>query len=327
MERILYRGDDAYLKGEFILNVQSLLEYANSVENRGLISAVERNGNIEFANQYLITARLQKGYTQENLAQVLHIDPETLRKIEKLRLFPNTITRPKIATFLDVDSDLVFPEWLQEFIPPEEEQERIVFRDELAFPRQSLLSAQEVVSSFGKPFVDPQEYAERRDVRDIIFGDNFLTIQQKRVLLRTFGFLGQFDSYTELGNELGLTPRGVSSRQEYAIKRLRHPHMRNKIGEYLPTAENKPIPKERVSTKEISSPTPSRATESPKEFILKEQEAVEIPVSPPGEPYPAESSPAGPVISEKEEEVIYEKKRKLINFYEKAKERIKKFFQ
>jgi RNA polymerase sigma factor (sigma-70 family) len=184
-------------------------------------------------NFNLWTAFNDIGRTRQEIARDLGVSWGTLNDYVRFKRYPNEERKIKMALYLGVTVDNIFPEEIQdiriEHQPPA-----------MSFTRQEAMVAGFLPSDDGD--IEALEDNLQRDANAALVRSamDSLNPREKRVLEERFGMDGE-DTKTlvEVGRLFGVTPERVRQIERKALRKLRHPKNSKKLKEALDGGEAK----------------------------------------------------------------------------------------
>ena len=177
--------------------IRQAVTRANSDQGRTIRVPVHMGDHINklFRIQYLLTQRLGREPTVEEMAEALEVSPQKVKYIIQVSRWPLSLETPTNA-----EEDSVLGDFIEddEFDPPDEAATYNLLRE---------------------------------NVREVLSG---LPPREGRVLQLRYGlFDGQAYTLEQVGRKIGVTRERVRQIETQALNRLRHPSIRRKLHDYL----------------------------------------------------------------------------------------------
>lgn len=185
-------------------------------------------------NWNMRVARQRFGLTQRQLGQLVGKGKVSIGQIETLRVYPKPELADEIAHILQMDVEVLFPPWLQEFklekVTPALEDKSISLREAL---REGMLDPQLLTTTTTIQDIEARidNDALREKIETVL---NELSEREKRVLILRFGLDGRRAMLLEeAGVQFNLTRERIRQIEGKALRKLRHPRYTRKLVDYL----------------------------------------------------------------------------------------------
>lgn len=191
---------------------------------RGPPSKLKTDRHDDFYNFRLRQARIDAGYTREDLADMTGISMKSIYRYERLSRSPSRATARKIADALGKSVDYLFPECLRRIAREmREEREHEEDSPDLVYLPSGLRAMD------NKHEVDYNERLCRR--LDQVLAK--LEPRQEAVIKMYFGYDREPITLIEVSNIFGVTRARIWEIKEKALKMLRHPSRRKELEDFL----------------------------------------------------------------------------------------------
>lgn len=162
-------------------------------------------------NFHMREARERLGYSQRMLAEICNCSYGLINAAECLRTTPGIEIAKKISNILEVDIDILFPDWLKGLKP--------------AYPPDRHLTYGQAKEMLGA------------GIDKVLLLDTVkecMTEQQYKVICFRFGLNGE-ETHTlhETGVIMGVTQERIRQLEACALRHLRHPSTARKLKDFL----------------------------------------------------------------------------------------------
>ena len=173
--------------------------------------------------------RIEKGWTQKQLAEVCGLGHQTICKIEGFRHYPGEDRADIIASALDCDTEIMFPKWLEPF-----RVTKSSFNTEHIITEQLLPN---IVEHYQLPsnIDDTEEKIDKDLIKEKVRGLlETLSDREAKVLKMRFGLEDARPlNLDEVGKKFGVTRERIRQIEDRAIRRLKHPTRRKKLEKFV----------------------------------------------------------------------------------------------
>lgn len=182
-------------------------------------------------NWTLRTARLERGLTPRDLAELIGYSRITIYAVENFRIYPSEKLANALCAELGLNKNTVFPHWLRDikFIEaPEIAEDKVISLSEVSVNR--LLNSERFMVKGWEEDIERKIDLER-DMSKVM---SFLTPREEFVIKQRFGLSGgDAKTLKELGKDFCVNAERIRQIENKALRKLRHPTISKPLKDYL----------------------------------------------------------------------------------------------
>jgi DNA-binding XRE family transcriptional regulator len=183
-----------------------------------------------YYNYELRDARVEAGYTLEDLGDTVGVTAATMCSYERLRAVPNPLIARRISRKLNRKISELFPRYLRKFVK-EIKSER--YRDDVIDEAVSLTSASVLRDPFSQD--DPEESTNYSDLQKTMGSLlNTLSFREKKAIESAYSLKDNAPKNREaLAKRLGISSEFARQIEAKAMRKLQQPRMSKRLVDFI----------------------------------------------------------------------------------------------